>query len=138
VQRSGYDRTGRIDKYAGRLVACDGTRRIRQWGSMFRHRRRLYLNQGIRHRSRHSGDFSIRMDIINLGGGAVPASVWRHKLVTFPEGDRVRRTRLLGKDDINSVKRANVVPLRRHCQNRFLHRMRERFDLRPSSAGAGM
>ena len=78
---------------------------------MFRHRG-LYLNQGIRYRSRHSGDFDIRMDIINLGGGVVPASVWEHKIFTFPEGDRVRRTRLLGKNDINSVKRANVVPLR--------------------------
>ena len=79
---------------------------------MFRHRRRLYLNQGIRHRSRHSGDFSIRMDIINLGGGAIFALVWRHKFFTFPEGDRVRRTRLLGINDINSVKRASIVPLR--------------------------
>jgi hypothetical protein len=79
---------------------------------MSHNRRRLYLNQGIRHRSRHGGDFGIRMDIINIGGGAVPASVWRHKLITFPEGDRVRWTRLLRKDDINSVKRANVVPLR--------------------------
>ena len=79
---------------------------------MFRHRRRLYLNQGIRNRSRHSGDFGIRMYIINLGGGAVPASVWRHKLVTFPEGDRMRRMRLLRKNDIDSVKGANVVPLR--------------------------
>lgn len=79
---------------------------------MSQHRSRLYLNQGIRHRSRHSGDFGIRMDINNIGGGTVPASVWRHRLITFPEGDRVRWTRLLGKDDINSVKRASVVPLR--------------------------
>jgi len=78
---------------------------------MFRHRRRLYL-KGIWHRTRYDGDFGIRMDIINLGGRAVPASVWRHRPVTFPEGDRVGWTRLLGKNDINSVKRANAVPLR--------------------------
>jgi hypothetical protein len=105
---------------------------------MFRHRRRLYLNQGIRHRTRYNGNFGIRMDIIDLCGRAVPASVWRHKPVTFPEGNRVGWTRLLRKNDINSVKRANIVPLRRHCQNRVFHRMGECFHLRPSSAGARM
>lgn len=126
-----------IDEYAGGCVACDATRRIRQWGSMFHHRR-LYLNQGVWHRTRHNGDFGIRVDIINFGGRAVPASVWRQRLVTFPEGDRVGWTRLLGENDINCVKRANVVPLRRHCQERFLHHIGERFNLRPSSASPRM
>jgi hypothetical protein len=79
---------------------------------MFCYKRRLYLNQGVWHGTRHNGDFGIRMGIVNLGGRAVPASVWRHMLVTFPEGDGVGWTRLLGKNDINRVERANVVPLR--------------------------
>jgi hypothetical protein len=79
---------------------------------MFRHSGRLYLNKRVRYRSRNNGDFGIRMDIINLGRRAVPASVWIHRLITFPEGDRVGWTRLLRKNYIKSVKRVSVVPLR--------------------------
>lgn len=78
---------------------------------MFCHSR-LSLNKRVWYRSRHNGDFGIRMDIIDLGRRAVPTLVWRHRLVTFPEGDRMGWTRLLGKNYIHRANRASVVPLR--------------------------